>query len=159
MISPCRIAFATLASIALAGTVLAAQQTTQTAPPKLFVRTSNSSAFMDYVDDVVYGGSVVRDQREAAAGGRHLRKAIPPKSATAWIDLGAAPPWPPSANSVWNFHVWVDAWVTEGSHCWAYVPATRNSQGTRIDVELGDVARFFDAAGKPRPNLCSASRG
>ncbi len=52
--------------------------------------------------------------------------------------------------------VFVTLSMEGGGTCNARVPATYDASTKRIEVALGDAARFFDAAKRPRPDLCPA---
>jgi hypothetical protein len=41
-----------------------------------------------------------------------------------------------------------------GGTCKTPIPATYDASTKRVEVALGDAARFFDAAKRPRPDLC-----
>ncbi len=93
-----------------------------------------------------------RDPASGLATGKRQHKPITAKTA-----IGVLEEFPvivANPSSAKQSVVIVTLSMEGGGTCKARVPATYDANTKRLEVALGDAARFFDAAKRPRPNLC-----
>ncbi len=95
-----------------------------------------------------------RDASSGLATGKRQHKPIAAKTPIGVLEeFQVTVANPPAAR---NSNVFVTLSMEGGGTCKARVPATYDTSTKRIEVTLGDAARFFDAAKRPRPDLCPA---
>ncbi|MBL8980655.1 MAG: hypothetical protein JNL26_00630 [Gemmatimonadetes bacterium] len=138
-------------SIALAALV-AASLSAQPGTIPVFVNASNSGDAVIFTESVSL--NLITSPRDAASGqatGKRQHKPIMARSAAAWMDGGI------TAEDDWQNikGVSVEFKSASGSTCYASLRAAPNAARTRLEAQAGDVARFFDAAGKARADLCN----
>jgi hypothetical protein len=100
-------------------------------------------------------GESIMSPRDPASGlptGRRTHKPIAARTAIGVLEefqvIVATAPTAKTSN------VFVTLSMEGGGTCKARVPATYDASAKRIDVAIGDGARFFDAAKRPRADLC-----
>ncbi|MCC6243533.1 MAG: hypothetical protein IT353_11880 [Gemmatimonadaceae bacterium] len=93
-----------------------------------------------------------RDPQSGLATGKRTHKPIMAKAPAGTIEeFQVIVANPPSARTS---SVLVTLSAEGGGTCKASIPTTYDAAAKRVDVAIGDAARFFDAAKRPRPDLC-----
>jgi hypothetical protein len=117
------------------------------------VRAGNSAAFPIKVEEIEGEGLAARDAATGLATGKRQYKPI---QANTSLGLEEYLIWkltsPPPAGSSAGITLAVDG----GGRCTAKIPMTYDASSKRVGIDIGDAARFFDSAKRPRPNLCLA---
>lgn len=131
---------------------------TPTSSVPIYLQAANSAAYAIEMENVLVSSiQSPRDPASRQATGK--RQVYAPRAVTniseanaLWTVIEAAKGATPVENAT------VDAMVmlksAAGSTCKAIVPATFKRSAKRLEVSIGDLARFFDASGKPRAEQC-----
>jgi hypothetical protein len=148
-----------IALTAMSALALAAQPTS--APPNsaaLFVNASNSASYQVTLETVsIPSITSPRDPASGQATGKRVHKPIRAHApAGIYEQEGHFTGWPAAVAPTEDLSLSAMVELTShtGSACKAGMPATFKPSTKRIELSLGDVARFFDAEGKPRGALC-----
>lgn len=148
------LAFATVPAMSLA-----AQPTpVPTSSPTVVINVSNTASFKMTFEDVLV--SSINSPRDAASGqatGKRTHKPIMMRTNSTTFEAGRLNQLGYSGSLPMeqiSFNVMATLSSEAGKTCKAAVQAVLQTRATRMDVPLGDVARFFDASGNPRPEVC-----
>jgi len=140
---------------------LAAQPATpRTSSASVVLSASNSAAYKVDFEDVSLSIQSPKDVASGQATGKRIHKPLGARAGNTMIDAGHLSEYHDKyANQeisyVLSFKVLVNLVSEGGKSCKANVQTTLKPGATRLDVPFGDVARFFDASGNPRPELCA----
>lgn len=123
-----------------------------TTPVAVAIRGANSASFQIKFDGI--DGEIMspRDAASGLATGKRQHKPILAKTALSVLEefqvIVANPP--AAKTSTVSMTLSADG----GGTCKAKVPTTYDASNKRFEIAIGDAARFFDEAKRPRPDLC-----
>ena len=125
----------------------------------IYILASNSSAYKVTFEDVLVSSQTIKSPRDAASGqatGKRQHKPWMARSGETALNVGPLSQFadvPPSASNVsLSFYALING--QSGGICKVEVRGTLAPRASRLDLHLGDVARFFDDAGKPKAGVC-----
>lgn len=126
---------------------------------EIFVKASNSSAYKVTFEDVLVSSVSIKSPRDVASGqasGKRQHLPLSARSTETAIKLGPLSQFAnvPSSTSNVPLTFAIEIGGASAGWCKVEVSATLAPGATRLDLQLGDVARFFDDAGKPKAGAC-----